>query len=236
VKTQINRGLASSADVLARPGVGAKKILRNKWIIAKYSPIPYEKVVAAVGELAARRVRVWERAGRVFVSLREIANKLGKAVALQLRPAPDWVDPFWNNVVHEGLDHSLNQHLKGAAYTAAWYIGLTDGTPTVADTDTISSHAGWTEVTAYDETFRQTLTLGAVSGQSVDNSASKGTFSINGSTTVGGAFLISGDGGTAKGGATNGTLYGAGAFTGGDRSLNNGDTLNVQLTLTAGTA
>lgn len=141
-----------------------------------------------------------------------------------------WVDFIDNLVVNAGLDDSLDKHLKGSAYTATWYIGLTDGTPTVAAADTMASHAGWVEVTAYTEANRQTATFGTVSGQSVDNTASPGVFSINtNNTTIGGAFLVNNN---TKGGST-GTLYGAGAFTGGDKLLDSGDTLNVELTATA---
>ncbi len=140
-----------------------------------------------------------------------------------------WKETVFNLVVNAGLDDSLDKHLKGSSYTAAWYVGLTDGTPTVAAGDTMASHAGWTEITAYSEGVRQTLTLGSVSGQSVDNSASKAVFSINGSTTVGGVFLATN---STKGGSS-GTLYGGGAFAGGDKSVGSGDTLNVTTTLTA---
>lgn len=140
-----------------------------------------------------------------------------------------WTDSFHNLVVNVGLDDSLDKHLKGSAYTAAWYVGLTDATPTVAAADTMASHAGWTEDQTYSEGVRQTLTLGTVSGQSVDNSASKASYSINGTTTIGGAFVTTDN---TKGG-TSGILYGAGAFTGGNRAVDNGDTLNVTVTLTA---
>lgn len=140
-----------------------------------------------------------------------------------------WADEFDNLVVNVGLDDSLDKHLKGSAYTATWYVGLTDGTPTVAAADTMASHAGWAEVTAYSESVRETLTLGTVASQSVDNSASKASFSINAGATVGGCFVTSNN---TKGGTT-GILYGAGAFSGGDRSVVNGDTLNVTVTLTA---
>ena len=144
-----------------------------------------------------------------------------------------WVEEFENLVVNEGLDDSLDKHLKGSAYTAAWYVGLTSGTPTVAAGDTMASHAGWTEVIAYTETVRQTLTLGTVASQSVDNSASKAVFSINAdNTTIGGAFVVAD---SAKSG-TVGPLYGAGAFTGGDKVAGNGDTLNVTITCTAAAA
>lgn len=146
---------------------------------------------------------------------------------------PLWVDEFDNIVVNDGLDDSLDKHLKGSGYTAAWYVGLTDGTPTVDAADVMNSHAGWAEVIAYDELVRQTLTLGSVSGQSVSNTASPAVFTISTNTTViGGAFITSG---SAKSGVA-GVLYGAGAFTLGDRTLNDGDTLNVTVTLTAAAA
>lgn len=141
-----------------------------------------------------------------------------------------WTDTIKNLVVDEGLDDALEQYFKGSGYTAAHYVGLTDGTPTVADADTMASHAGWAEVVAYDEAVRQTLTLGAVSGQSVDNSASKAVFTISANaTTIGGAFISTDD---TRGGST-GTLYGGGAFTAGDKTIDDDDVLNVQVTASA---
>ncbi len=141
-----------------------------------------------------------------------------------------WEVTVPNIVVDEGLDDLLDKYLKGSTYTAAFFVGLTGGTPTVAAGDTMASHVGWTEVTAYSEATREVLTLGTVSAQSVDNSASKASFSINSdSTTVGGGFVTTNN---TKGGST-GTLYGAAAFTAADKSLDNGDTLNVTVTLTA---
>lgn len=145
-----------------------------------------------------------------------------------------WTDDFDNLVVTEGLNDSLTQHFKGVAYTAAWYVGLTDGTPTFAAGDTMAgAHAGWTEVVAYDEAVRQTLTLGAVAGGSVNNSGAPATFTISvDGTTIGGAFVVTSN---VKGGA-GGTLYGGGAFTAGDKSLDDDDTLAVTITLTAAAA
>lgn len=144
-----------------------------------------------------------------------------------------WADENHNTVVNVGLDDVLDKYFKGSAYTAAFYVGLTDGTPTIAAGDTMASHAGWAEVTAYDEAARQTLTLGSVSSQSVDNSASKATFTIStNSTTVGGAFATTN---STKGGST-GTLYGGAALSAGDKSLDDGDTLQVTVTLTAASA
>lgn len=144
-----------------------------------------------------------------------------------------WVEEIHNLITNVGLDDVLTNYLKGSGYTAAFYVGLTDGTPTVAAGDTMSSHAGWTEVTAYSEATREALTLGSVSSQSVDNSASKASYSINSnSTTIGGAFIVTD---STKGGST-GVLYGVGAFSGGDKSTDDGDTLNVTVTCTAASA
>jgi hypothetical protein len=61
----------------------------------------------------------------------------------------------------------------------------------------------------------------------VTNTASPAVFNINGSATVGGAFLTSND---TKGGTT-GTLFSAADFgSPGDRSVVNSDTLSVTYT------
>lgn len=142
-----------------------------------------------------------------------------------------WSDRVYNLVTTEGLNDALTKYFKGSSYTAAWYVGLVNGgsSPTYAAGDTAASHAGWTEVTAYSESVRQTLTLGTASAGSIDNSASKAVFSINGTATVAGCFVISN---STKSGTT-GVLYGEGNFTGGNKSVASGDTLNVTVTLTA---
>lgn len=168
--------------------------------------------------------------GRASVGVGLIRRTHFKVEAFDKDGRLKWIEEFDNLVVNVGLDDSLDKYFKGSGYTAAFYVGLTDGTPTVAAGDTMASHAGWVEVTAYDEAVRQTLTLGAVSGQSVDNSASKATFTISANgTVIGGAFVTTND---TKGGST-GTLYGGGAFTAGDKTLDDDDTLQVTVTLTA---
>jgi hypothetical protein len=81
---------------------------------------------------------------------------------------PLWTEEFDNLVVTAGLNDSLDKHFKGSSYSAAWYVGITAGTPNFQAADTMASHSGWTEVTSYDEAARRTLTLGTVSGGSVD--------------------------------------------------------------------
>jgi hypothetical protein len=145
-----------------------------------------------------------------------------------------WTDEFHNIVVTAGLNDSLDKHFKGSNYTAAWYVGLLSATPTVDPTDTMASHDGWTEVAAYDEAVRQTLTLGSISGGSVSNTAAKAVFTIStDSTDIGGAFISNGSAKATDSGYNTGVLYGAGAFTQGNKSLDDGDTLTVTVTLTA---
>lgn len=66
-----------------------------------------------------------------------------------------WVARAPNLVVTEGLQSLLDVYLLSGTQLTSWYVGLTDGTPTVASDDTLSSHTGWAEVTAYSETDRQ---------------------------------------------------------------------------------
>lgn len=144
-----------------------------------------------------------------------------------------WVEKFTNLVTTEGLNDSLDKHLKGSNYTAAWYIGLTGATPVFAAADTMASHAGWTEVTDYDEESRQIIVFGTVSGGAVDNSLNQVIFTINEDNTgIGGAFIVSNN--TKSG--TSGILYGGGAFDGGNKTLGDGDTIKVKVMCTAAQA
>ena len=144
-----------------------------------------------------------------------------------------WEDAAPNLVVNGGLQDMNSKYFTGSAYTAAWYIGIYGAAASnnPAASDTMSSHAGWTEVTAYSQATRPACTFGTptTANPSVaTNSASPATFSINATTTVGGAFLTSNN---TKGGTT-GTLYSAADFSSpGDRSVVSGDTLSVTYTL-----
>ena len=144
-----------------------------------------------------------------------------------------WEAEAPNLVVNGGLQDMNAKYFTGSAYTATWYLGLYGAAASnnPAAGDTMSSHAGWTEVTAYSQATRPACTFGTptTANPSVaTNSASPATFSINGTTTVGGAFLTSNN---PKGGTT-GTLYSAADFSApGDRSVVSGDTLTVTYTL-----
>ena len=140
-----------------------------------------------------------------------------------------WEDWTENLVVDVGLNEFLQRIWKSSTFTASDFVGLTDGTPTIAAADTMAVQAGWAEVVPYSNATRPAFTPGTVATQSVDNSASKATFNINATATVGGCFAA--DDNTKSG--TSGILLGAAAFSGGDKAVANLDTLNVTLTSTA---
>lgn len=141
-----------------------------------------------------------------------------------------WTEKITNLVTTEGLNDSLDKHLKGSNYSAAWYLGLTGASPVFAAGNTMSSHAGWSEVTAYSEAARPQITFGSVSNGSISNAASKAVYTVNADNTqIGGAFTVAN---STKGGTT-GVLYGGGAFAGGNKTLSNGDTLSITITCTA---
>ena len=126
---------------------------------------------------------------------------------------------------------ALDETLAGSAYTAAWYMGLVSATGYTtggAVGDTMASHGGWAEDTAYTEGSRPTTAWSAAASGSKALSAAL-SFSINGTTTIKGCFIAS----NATKGGTTGTLYSVGTFTGGDKAVNNGDTLNVSYTASA---
>jgi hypothetical protein len=135
-----------------------------------------------------------------------------------------WEDGFENLVVTAGLNKYLDATLKTGLASPVWYVALKN-TGTVVAADTMASHAGWTENVTYSEATRVAWTPGAVAAGSVDNSASKANFSINGSTTIFGGFLTDT---SAKSGAT-GILLGGGDF-GASRAVISGDTLAVTVT------
>lgn len=140
--------------------------------------------------------------------------------------AEKWRETVPNLVVNQGLDYLLDAGFKGNEISS-WFVGL-KGAGAPAAGDTLASTGAWTEVTAYSGN-RKALTLGSISGQSVNNAASRAEFEVNASATVAGAFVAS----VASG--TSGTLYGAANFAS-SRSVEDGDTLIVTVTLTSAAA
>jgi hypothetical protein len=146
-----------------------------------------------------------------------------------------WEDQFHNLVVNEGLQDLNNKYFKGVSYSAAWYLGLVTGPgsgTTYAASDTLASKA-WTEFTDYTGN-RKAVTFGTptlADPSVISNSASPSSFTISGAGgTVAGAFLTS----VATG--TSGILFSEGDFTGGDKIVASGDTVNVTYTFNADAA
>jgi hypothetical protein len=139
-----------------------------------------------------------------------------------------WIDDFENLVVDEGLDHLLDVTFDGGAQVDPWYIGLLTSNPNPqANWDAADIAAN--DFLDYDEVVLQTFVVNPVSGQSIDNVGNVAVFTISqDASTVGGCFLISTD---AKA-VPAGILYCAGAFSGGDKSVDDNDTLQVTVTLT----
>ena len=138
-----------------------------------------------------------------------------------------WQDVFHNLVVNEGLQDMNAKYFAGSGYTAAWYLGLVTGPGagnTYAAADTLASHAGWTENTAYSGN-RVAVTFGTATTADpsvITNSASPSTFTMTSNgQTIAGAFLTSVNSGTS------GVLFSANNFSGGDKSVDSGDTLSV---------
>lgn len=144
-----------------------------------------------------------------------------------------WTDESKNLVVNVGLQYMAGTSLDGStARITSWYLGLYGAAASnnPAAGDTMSSHAGWTEVTDYTEATRPAATFVAATTANpsvVTNSASKAQFTMNATVTVGGAFLTSNN---TKGG-TSGTLFSAKDFSSpGDRNVVSGDVVLVTYT------
>lgn len=140
-----------------------------------------------------------------------------------------WREEFDNLVTTAGLNRLLNDTFNAVPANVNWYVGLITGPgsgTTFAAGDTLASHAGWTEANPYSGNRPAWTKNGAASGGAMSNSSSKASFAITSGATIAGAFLASVNTGTS------GDLYGEGDFSA-DRAVISGDTLNVQVDITA---
>lgn len=144
-----------------------------------------------------------------------------------------WRDEAKNLTTNQGRQDMNTKYFLGSSYTAAWYIGLVNNSPTPSYdvTDTMASHAGWTETTDYSGSNRATASFGtattanpSVIANTVASGGTVATFNITGTVTIDGAFLTA----TQDKTTNSGVLFSVAAFEApGDRSVVNGDTLNV---------
>lgn len=141
-----------------------------------------------------------------------------------------WVDTVENLVTTVGGNFALDTVLAGSAYTAAVVMGLKAvGAAVIGDTQ--ASHAAWQEVglanaPAYSGS-RKTPAWSAASAKSKVTSAAV-SFTFTSGGTVAGCFInLSG---SATVDNTTGTLYSAGDFSGGNKTVASTDVLNVTYT------
>lgn len=234
------RVMAGAALVHARnlsEGISAGGL----YTVSNWRPAP-----ARLDEFVALRDRLsYLMAGHLrFESLHEI-----EALRRRMADIPQelvFEDTFCNTVVTEGKNAILTHFLKGSAYTASQVLGLIEdaGYSAIAAGNTAANITaaaggsptnGWNEAQSSTCAARQTPSFGTASAGSLAATAT--SHSILATDVIKGAFLLCrSTAGTAPSttvGNTSGALYSAGLFSGGDRSVINGDTLNVSYTASA---
>lgn len=132
-----------------------------------------------------------------------------------------------NTVTVEGRNHILNTEFRNTSQAASWFFGLVNNAAfaTNPDSDTMVSHAGWTELTAYAEATRPQWSPAAASGGTLTNS-SGAVFTFNATNTVHGFFISSN---STKGG-TSGVLWSSVPFSTGPMPVESGDEIRVTYT------
>ena len=157
-----------------------------------------------------------------------------------------WEESFPNLVNEVGKELLLNTLLRtsGTYTTVGPFLGLIGGaTPTFGTgSDTMTSHAGWTEFTNYTvggspvrgtAVFSASTSTGSTPTNVTTCAASSITYTITGGGgTVSGCFLVTGSGAVSTQGSTAGVLYSAGAFAVA-KITTAGDTVAVTYSTTA---
>jgi hypothetical protein len=154
-----------------------------------------------------------------------------------------WAEQFPNLVAAVGKELMLDTLLKGVAYTVNGpFLGLIGAGPSFDATDTMASHAGWTEFIDYTvggsairgtALFASASSTGASPSNVTSSAASAITYTITGAGgTVAGCFLVTGPGASSTQNNTSGVLYSAGAF-GTPKITTAGDTVSVTYSTTA---
>ena len=134
-----------------------------------------------------------------------------------------------NDITNEGLDQILDIMFNAETQIASWYIGMINnsGYSAVANTDVMTSHAGWTEFVNYDEANRVEWAPADPSAQAITNS-SAAVFTFNATGTLTGIFIASN---STKSGTT-GKLWATALFALPVAVVDN-DVLNITYTVVA---
>jgi hypothetical protein len=96
-----------------------------------------------------------------------------------------WEDTAENGVSNNALNDILNVYLRGTSQTANFYLGLVDNASFTgfAAGDTMSSHSGWAESTAFTNANRVQWSPAGASSQAVSNTTTC-DFNMNVTATI----------------------------------------------------
>jgi len=146
-----------------------------------------------------------------------------------------------NLVVAIGKQLMLDTLLKGSAYSVTGpYLGLISNSFTASASDTMGSHT-WTEFTTYTvggsavrgtAVFASSTSSGSTPSNVTTSTATAITYTMTGSGTVYGCFLVLGSGAVNTISSTAGTLYSEGLFSVA-KTVTSGDTVSVTYNTTA---
>jgi hypothetical protein len=133
-----------------------------------------------------------------------------------------------NGITLAGLNSILAVYFTNATQLPNWYMGLIDNASFtgINNTDTMASHAGWTENVQYSGGARPAWNTLSVGGQTITN-VSDIVFTLSMNVVIAGLFLVSDS--TLSG--TAGMLWSTGLFPAGPQTLIGGSVLEVGYTL-----
>jgi hypothetical protein len=153
-----------------------------------------------------------------------------------------WEDTIDNLVTDVGANQLLDSAF-GAGPIAGPFLGLISSvgyTTGPAVGDTMGSHGGWNEAgngvnypnwSTPAANARRTIAFNAASGRAKALTATADFLIATNAGTVKGCFMVFGTGAVATNNDTNGSLLSAGVFTGGDKVLGIGDTLQTSYSI-----
>lgn len=232
---QANSTAASEASVIR--GAGSAEQASATGVYQAECLRPIRSVLDAY--LAVRRA-IEALQSRAFLAIDEWAELLRLQGQMRDFATVHWKAEAPNVVCHEGKIVMLDG--MASTYTVVGpYLGLISSVSwsAVAATDVMAQIAGtngWREAgttnapqwTNPASGARASTSWSAASGTPPTKAlSSNAAFSISTSGTVKGCFLVIGTGASATNLNTSGKLWSAGAFTGGDKTVANLDTLNV---------
>ena len=153
-----------------------------------------------------------------------------------------WEEEFPNLVVAVGKQLLLDTLLRtSSTYTTVGpFLGLINNSTTFAAADTMSSKT-WTELTTYTvggsavrgtAVFAASSSTGTTPANVTTSTATAITYTMTGSATVYGCFLVTGTGAVNTISSTAGVLYSEGNFAT-SKTVTSGDTVSVTYSTTA---